>query len=455
MRYMKTRRTALAALLLTAAVVLSGCTSFMGVETLLSPPKLEGDQQEIYDALAKSVSGEIHLVYPRTGSFKSAVTLLNLDEEETDEAIAFYTKSGSNTSAGAVSMPLRVNILDRRDGQWVSVYDMGVSADEVERLDLMKADGFTYLVVGYNFAGTSGKQVKIYRFLHNILLPVKEFDAVNYVVCDIDSDEYDEIVKLVQVSDVGEEGEVVSSHVEAKLVQVMGASFLEGNQVKLYPSVTDFMQIHVGRLRDKTPAIFLDELVGGQMISEILVYGDRGRLKNLMYDGTEESLGSIAPTQRQAGIYSADVDGDGSVEIPQMVPAPGYEMKERYEQIYFTYWNQYDISGNHHDFGSYTDFTLGYLFKMPAAWHNRVTAEVSTVDKEVTFYEYDQNSEERGVPVLSIRVMNRQTYLSQGVSGKYKKLAVNGQFVFLYYTHNEISKLSVEETTIKGNLFFL
>ncbi len=164
-------------LLVCMAVLLSfgGCTSFVGVEGLLSPPQLEGDQQEIYNALCRSVTGEPDLVYPIKGKYKSAITLLNIDDEESMEAIAFYATS-QNTAGGITTMPIRVNILDLRDGNWVSVYDMGVDADEVEKLDVVRSKGQRYLAVGYNYAGTPEKQVKIYRYADNIL------SAINFVI---------------------------------------------------------------------------------------------------------------------------------------------------------------------------------------------------------------------------------------------------------------------------------
>ncbi len=441
-------------ILLFAAFFLGGCTSFMSVEALLSPPKFEGDQQEIYQALDKSIAGEVSLVYPRKGSYTSAITILDIDDEESDEAIAFY-KIPSTSTGGTTSLPLRVNVLDRRNDQWVSVYDMGVDADEVEKIDLLQSDTSLFIAVGYNYAASSEKQIKVYRFENNILSVAEEFSAVNYEIFDLDQDDNDEIIKLVSVPGLSESGEAGPPHLEAALIQVMGRSFLTANQVLMYPGISEYAAIHVGTLSDGQAAVFLDGLVGTQLVSEILICNPNGVLQNLLYDGTEDSLPGILQTQRPAGVYTTDVEEDGSFEIPQTVAAPGYENKERYEQIYFTYWHNYDGRGVQRSYLSYADFSLGYVFRMPSSWEGNVTAEISAIDNEITFYEYDAKAGEKALPILSIRIMSRSVYQNSEISGKYQRLFNSGQFVYLYYAHNNISKLTLSEEIIKDSLYQL
>ena len=195
---------------------LTGCTSFVGVEGLLSPPQLQGDQKEIYDALQKSISGEIQLLYPRKGEYKSAIIMLNIDEEESSEAIAFYKYTGTQ-SGSSVGMSIRLNVLDRRNDKWISVYDMGVEADEVEKVQLLTVNEQIYLTVGYNRTAVSEKLLEIYRFENNILSVREEFSALNYEVCDLDEDGSDEIMRIVAVAQLDEDGETVQMYPESEL----------------------------------------------------------------------------------------------------------------------------------------------------------------------------------------------------------------------------------------------
>ncbi len=436
---------------------LSGCTSFVGVENMLAPPQLEGDKQEIYNALSKSVTGSMELVYPQKGDYKSAITQINIDQEPTDEAVAFY-RIDSAASSTTVTLPIRINILDQRDGKWVSVYEMGVDADEVEKVELLHAGEEIYLAVGYNYVGSSEKKVQIYRFADYILSVVHEFRALNYEICDLDEDGNSEIVKLVSAAGTKtEDSASASSQVSAQLVQAVGNSFLSANSVSMSPLASEYSAINIGELSDGKPAIYLDGISGSQFISEILFCDENGMLKNLIYFDPEqrEAENRVLETQRQSGIYSQDIDRDQVYEIPLLVIAPGYEQKERYEQLYFTSWYKYSSTGRRSGCLTYTDYTLGYAFKLPSRWEGVVTAEVSSADNEITFYEYDRKTGERGVPVLSVRVMSRSDYQPQGLHSKYSVIEVSGKLVFLYYSHNRISDLALSESTIQKSLYLL
>jgi hypothetical protein len=443
-------------LLCVAVLSLTGCTSFVGVENLLSPPALEGDQQEIYTALCKTMTSTPDLIYPVKGNYRSAITILNIDKEETEEAIAFYSISASATTGTNVTMPLRVNVLDKQDGEWVSVYEMGIDADEIEKIDLLHTDDAVYLVIGYNYSTSSEKLVQAYQFKDHILSMVKSFSAINYEVCDLDEDGADEIVKLVSKTRAATEETPEENYIEAQLVQVTGKQFMSSGFAAMYPTVTEYAAVNIGKLYDGKTAIYLDGIVGSQMISEILFCDDDGKLENLIYtDDPELAATRLGYTQRQSGIYSQDINGDGIYEIPQTVVVTGYEDKERYEQVYYTCWRNFTQGGGQHSYMSYTDYSLGYVFRLPTAWDKRVTLEVSSADHEVTFYEYDAEGGERGLPILSIRVMSRSDYESDDLHGKYSELTTSGQLVFLYYSHNDISSFALSDETVKNSLYLL
>ena len=107
-----------AAAALLAAFMLSGCSS-ASVDTLLAPPKLSEEQSAVYDALVKSVGDDIRLQFPKSGDYRSAFVFADIDDEPENEAVVFYEKTGEVQSGANI----RINIIDRRDGKWTSVYD--------------------------------------------------------------------------------------------------------------------------------------------------------------------------------------------------------------------------------------------------------------------------------------------------------------------------------------------
>ncbi|MGN0586792.1 MAG: hypothetical protein ACI4JF_05840, partial [Oscillospiraceae bacterium] len=74
---------AFAALALSVSM-LSGCIPGGGIESLLYPPELSEEQEEIFSALTDSVGDNISLQYPKGGSNRSPVVIWDIDGDGTD-----------------------------------------------------------------------------------------------------------------------------------------------------------------------------------------------------------------------------------------------------------------------------------------------------------------------------------------------------------------------------------
>ncbi|MEE1392672.1 MAG: hypothetical protein U0K65_00750, partial [Negativibacillus sp.] len=138
---------ALAAL---AAVLMSctGCSRLQtSVEDLMSPPVLTQEQAEIRSALSR-VSGdsEIKYKYPQNGDYRSSFIFYDIDSDQVEEALVFYQSPSKGDSTW-------INILDRQDGQWVSVCETP-APDTTASIDFVSFEQLTdsqtvSLVVGW------------------------------------------------------------------------------------------------------------------------------------------------------------------------------------------------------------------------------------------------------------------------------------------------------------------
>ncbi len=90
---------------------LSGCDLYQpDVDSLLTPPVLSELQTEVDEALRDVVGQELRLCYPAGGSYRSPYIFTDLDGDEEQEAVVFYTVEDE---------PLvYLQILDRFDGRW-------------------------------------------------------------------------------------------------------------------------------------------------------------------------------------------------------------------------------------------------------------------------------------------------------------------------------------------------
>ena len=87
---------------------LPGCSFSASVESMLSPPRLTVEQEQIYRALQISAGSQISLKYPKSGERLSAFIMEDLDGDGSDEAVVFYEVSRN----AAEEIPLRICLLD-------------------------------------------------------------------------------------------------------------------------------------------------------------------------------------------------------------------------------------------------------------------------------------------------------------------------------------------------------
>ena len=92
---------------ISAATLLTGCSFGATVDSLLVPPSLSQEQEQIYQALQNAAGKDIKLQYPKTGDYLSAFILSDLDGDNAEEALVFYEKTGIS----AAENNLRINVL--------------------------------------------------------------------------------------------------------------------------------------------------------------------------------------------------------------------------------------------------------------------------------------------------------------------------------------------------------
>ncbi len=378
-----------AALLSAAAMCVSlcGCGLDSSIDNLLSPPMMSEEQQEIYSALTKAAGDEISLVYPRSGAYRSAFVFRDMDGDGENEAVVFY-----NSLTGKDSN-VRVNILDKDDGEWRSVYDhagAGTSVEQVFFTDL-GGTGKVRMAIGYGYMTPTEKTLKLYSLGDGILNT--EYTGTYYktLTLDLDKDGGDDIAvvncnnenhtaSLSLVTDRGDGAECVSA-------------------VDMSPTTVDLPSVIWGYIGNDTPAVFADGLLAGGTLSTEIIYCVNGELRNpAMIDGSELSSRTVRPQ----GLYCRDIDGDGIVEIPEREAFPGY--RDRQDAQYITDWNVFDNYSVVKKYSSLTDQFSGYAFMLPVRWQGLVTVKNDGTTGEKVFYKYNGSLEQSRLELMRITV---------------------------------------------------
>ena len=329
---MRRRRWLPAAFCLLCCLLFSGCTPGATVDSLLKPPSLSEEQQQIYLALQDAVGSGITLQYPRAGANLSAFTVVDLDGDGEDEALVFYKK----TNLAAVENGLRLSVLDQVKGKWMSVCDRPADG-QVEQL----------CTAAYTM-----------------------FD-----VADLDGDQAQELLVLGKLTE--------NASSSAAMYRLQDGSIKDNGKLDLRTGFTDFSQVLYGTLSDGTTGIYIDGATGPSSLQTEILHVQSDTLAYVLADGD-----TVAKTNRSVGYLSMDLDGDGVVEIPVQEPFPGYAA-DASEQVRLTRW--LSVSGEQLTEKERGYFSLndGCVFLLPLSWYDTVTAVNDTLTGDIVFCRYD------------------------------------------------------------------
>ena len=394
-------------------LLLSGCAfPQTGVESLLAAPLLNEEQNEVYAALVRETGSSIKLLYPQRGENRSAFLLMNLDEEATNEAVAFYQSTTAN-----VTTSIHMAVLDKQDGQWRAVHDISLEGTQVEDVAVMKEGGVFLLAVGLTYASENTSLLKAYQFNGDIMDEVYSEDYQAKLICDMDSDDRDDIV-LVR-------GGTEEAAPFAKLLVYEDGGFAEKGRAATDPTITRYSSIRSGYLKNGQQAVYLDGYRGSAaMTTEILGYTEnhgQGHLVNLTYDSLNVQS---YPVDRPLGAECADLNNDLIIEVPGLTPMPGYSA-EQAGAFYLTTWYNF-LDGQFEKVkSSYVNASQGYLLDFPESWEGKVSVRKSAQSNEMLFYEYQAGDDPVKSELLYIRMVKRIEWES-GVYEDYEVISSSG-----------------------------
>lgn len=410
--------------LLTAAVLavsgLSGCTFGASIDTLMAPPKLSVEQEQIYSALTNSEGTAISLKYPKSGKYLSAFIIEDIDGDGGNEAIVFYER----TNHAADENPLRINILDKDESGWHSGQAMAAEGSEIEKVIISKlgTNDRLNIIIGTSLINRSEKNVSIYNYADGVLQDTTFSNSYSFFdVTDLDMDGHNEFLRLTGASG-GEPAVAEAYELNEDGKYYMKSQPLSGN-------FTEFDNISYGKVGSKGKGLYIDALSGTGTVQTDIIYmerdGDDFSLKKV-FDTPEES----AKTIRTAGCSSFDVDGDGKPDMPFQYVAPCYEGKAEGEQLKLTEWKTINSDNKlEHCYTSYYSLNDGYIFIFPEKWENKVTVKRDIVNDEIVFCTY--SDEGIGRELLRIFCAEDPPSREDRITGGYMLMHSKGESSYL------------------------
>ncbi|MDD2956609.1 MAG: hypothetical protein PHD67_09900 [Oscillospiraceae bacterium] len=422
-------------LLALAALMLSACADLQQTtEDLMRPPQLTQQQAELFTALENAIGvNGVKLKYPRSGRYRSAFVLYDLDWDGVEEALVFYDPQTDGVST-------KINILDYNETEgWISVYETAGEGSEVDRVDfrhLTSKDRWDILI-GWVDPSAKEPELKAYSYEDGVLsaLAGKSYYTQMETV-DLNGDGLTEVILA------GSNGTTQVPFV--KLFGRTAEGFGQISRSFLNGDITEYTRMQVGEMAPGIKAVFVDaQLSGGSTITETLVYSD-GRLDRL-YEETDEAMNDRFI--RLQPVPCEDVDGDSVLEIPWMEELPAYSETggaQREKQYLTRYAKVNDLMTMEQAqapsvWSGLVDLESGFRFRFPEGWVGAVTVEKALESNEWRFYtlppaqdetqedgeeEPEEEEPEGGKELLRIRVYGQDEVRDKFET--YEKVAKKG-----------------------------
>ncbi len=387
---------AVSALLFSLCLLLSGCNLLSTGDELLKAPAAGGEVSEIKDALDSLVSGKYTLKYPTDGEYRSAIVRYDLTGDGNEEAVAFYSTLSENITQ------MHIAVLTEKDGKWQATKDAETLASGVERVQFcdLNADGLSEILVGWNVVGNVDKQVSVYSFDGSILLPRAEEKYTEFLCCDLNTDQKNELF-ILHINST----ERIAA---ARLLELTKDGVNEISSAHADGGVSSYFGITLSKLMDGKAAVFVDGKKGNGAVTEIFYLAGE-TLANPMHN--PETGATL--TERPFGDGIFDINADGSPDIPVHIIAPGFENAAESEREYITKWCSYSGKGLVVTLTAVTDAADGYYIEIPKDIQDKVTVLTSKDGRTKTISLYDTKNAQKADVLFKVKETPKENWAEE------------------------------------------
>lgn len=326
------------ALILAAGMLLSmtGCNLAGDMRQHLQPPRLTGEQQAVQDTLDAylAVGGQAkdsRLKYPKNGENRSAIWLTDMNGDGIDEAVAFYTVAQDET--------VHIHLMRRDEEEnWQSVGDIVGNSTEIDEVALadLDGDGGKELLVGWTLYTSVDKQLTVYTDTETGLMPlVGNLLYTAFAVENLTNFSRDDLLIF--------RADTASSVVSVTLQAIENGTLKTVSEARLDGYIQGFTDIQLAPLSEDTMALYIDCYKDASTMLTELVFWNGEQLVAPFYN-TNTNLSTARV--RELSLTAADVNGDGTLEVPMCRRLPGYETATAAGSQWLIAWNTWTLSSS-------------------------------------------------------------------------------------------------------------
>lgn len=346
---------------------------------------------------------------------------------------------------------IRMNILDRgADGSWESVYDMAGAGDDVNSVDFAPISSLekNNLIITWKDRGRSELNVEIYSYDSGRLQSMFSGNGERIYFMDTNSDGYSEMIML---------GWASSQDPSIQIVRRAGSKVIARDETILNARAIDFLGLTLSKTLDGQTALYVDEMISSSSAATDIVLLDGFEMEVITLEPEEdeesEERSLYDQTVRPSRLLCGDYDQDGVIDIPSSQLLPGYSSGDEDENIYRIDYHHLDGDDLLPAYSTVINEELGYTFRMPDSWVDRVTVRRVTETNEWQFILYEGDLAQSSTVLLSLRVSSHQDYQDKFSTGIYFPLATKGIFEYTASIPTADHPLSITQEEVRARFW--
>lgn len=377
-----------------ACLLLSGC-AMKTVDEMYCLPR----RSEAYQELQRVLDAELqNMEYcaPLSGMNQQPVQAADVDGDGVSEFLVFAKASGER--------PLRILVIERQDQTFTltdTLQFSGTAFDQVEYMAMDDRSGVE-LVVGIQLSNQLLRSVSAYTFTDGKGEKLLDVNYTNFLAVDLDRDNRGELFVLYPGQTEESPGFVALYEVEKGVVE-------RSLEVKLSAPVSRLQRVITGELASGETAVFVASALEDTVLVTDVYAMCGGVLTNI---SLSKDSGTSVSTIRNHFVYAQDIDEDGQLELPALIPMK--TMSERNTQSEdLIRWYSLTITGEEVDkLYTYHNFVNGWYLVLDSTWAQQVT--VTQDSTSYSFYLWDL-AKENAIRVLEVEMLYTQDEISEAM----------------------------------------
>ena len=380
-------------LLLLVALLLCGC-SVQTVDEMYAIPKRSEDYNDLQSAIDGAMVG-LSYCAPLTGENQQPVQMADLNGDGVEEYLVF--------AKGTADRPLKILVFRQQNETYVhtdTLESSGAAFDQVEYVQLDENAGVEILV-GCQVSDQVYRSMSAYTVEDGTIRQVITANYLRMLSVDMTGDgKYSILLARPGITDT-DKGVVT-------LYSLVNGAVERSNEVEMSQPADKIKRIVVGKLQKGGSAVYIGSTVDETTLVTDVFALREGLLTNMTF--SSES-GTSIKTMRNYYIYADDVDDDGVVELPSLIPMKPMGAVSSSDQQHLIRWYAMTAGGEEVDkMYTFHSFRDGWYLQLDKALAQRLTVNIS--GNEYRFFLWDEGYTKTR-ELLTVTLHSPQTRLEQ------------------------------------------